>query len=101
MTTLCELVGKSFDINGYITYVFENLEESDCTKKYIRCTRFPNWRVKYPEVGEIGYVSTKDIVAGVDQWYNYGAWEYYKYNMTQFLDFIPKPSSADNVSITL
>lgn len=102
MTLLCELVGKSFDINGYLTYVFENKEEECYEKKYIRCTRFPNWNTVYPNVGETGYVSIKDIVAGVDQWWNAGRWEYYRYNMTQFIDFVPKPTvSQDNVKITL
>lgn len=51
-----ELLIAQDDFNGFINYIFRNLESDNWFDKYIYCTRYPNWDWKYPEVGDKGYV---------------------------------------------
>lgn len=94
MTTLCKLVAKEEDIQGYINYVFECLEQDEIKRldtKYILTTRFPNWNHRSINIGEIGYLDFIEIRAGIDKWFNGINMIPYNYNMIQFLKFIEKP----------
>lgn len=91
MTILCRLVAKEEDPLGYITYVFECLDETVRDSKYVMCTRYPNWDHKAIELGETGYLNFVEIVAGIDKWYDGNSMIPYKYNGVQFIKFISKP----------
>lgn len=96
MVTLCKLVAKEIDFFGYITYVFENLEEYMIKKtKYIMTIRYPNWNHKDLKLGEIGYLQFEEIRAGVDKWFDGKEMIPYRYNAIQFLKFVDKPEEKD------
>ena len=92
MTILAKLVASEEDGLGYITYVFECLEEDViAVTRYVMCKRFPNWDHRKIEIGEIGYLSFFEIKAGVDTWFNGIKMIPYRYSDIQFIKFIEKP----------
>ena len=97
MVTLVRLVASENDGLGYITYVFENLEEYaiKCSK-YIMAIRYPNWEHKELHLGDEGYLHWEEIRAGVDKWFNGKEMVPYNYNTIQFLKFVQKPQDVDN-----
>lgn len=92
MTVLAELLASEEDPLGYITYVFECLEE-DIRKesRYIMCVRYPNWDHRKIEIGEIGFLNVNKVRAGIDTWYDGKDMIPYKYTTIQFIKFITKP----------
>lgn len=95
--TLCKLVAKEPDFQGYITYVFENLEEEVIKEtRYIMCTRWPNWEHRDIDLEEIGYLNFAEIRAGVDKWFDGNEMIPYKYNGIQFIKFIAKQDVNNN-----
>lgn len=95
-TTLAKLIAKESDTCGYVTYVFKILDKSERNRlnsKYLMCVRFPNWEHRTLSLGEVGYLSYKVIIAGVDQWFDGNALKYYRYSMVQFIKFVSKPVS--------
>lgn len=96
MVTLCKLVAYDVDFFGYITYVFENLEEEVIKKtKYIMCIRYPNWNHKDLKLEEVGYLHFEEIRAGVDKWFDGKEMIPYRYNAIQFIKFVDKPEEKD------
>lgn len=92
MTILAKLLASEQDYLGYITYVFECLDEEIIEEtRYIMCTRFPNWDHRKIEIGEVGFLSFFEIRAGVDKWYDGANLVPYRYNNIQFIKFIEKP----------
>lgn len=94
-TIQAKLVAKESDTCGYTTYVFKVLDKSDRERldsKYIMCVRFPNWEHRNLNIGDMGYLNFKVIIAGVDQWYDGNTLKYYRYNMIQFIKFIQRPT---------
>lgn len=88
MTILCELLAKKEEPGGYIVYVFKNLDDHT----YLMCTRLPNWDCSNIELGDIGYLDYKQVIAGIDEWYNQSSKNFIKYNYTgiYFNNFILK-----------
>ncbi len=96
MVSLCKLVAKQIDCFGYITYVFENLEEYMIKEtKYIMCIRYPNWEHKDLELEEVGYLQFEEIRAGIDKWFDGEKMIPYRYNAIQFIKFVDKPEEKD------
>ena len=96
MVTLCKLVAKEVDILGYVTYVFENLEEDAIKEsKYILCTRWPNWEHRKIDIDEVGYLNVVEIRAGIDKWFDGKNMIPYNYNNIQFIKFVKKPEKKD------
>ena len=92
MITLAKLVAREIDSMGYITYVFESLdEEIRKDTKYIMCTQFYNWDHRIVEIDEIGYLNYVELRAGIDKWFDGNKMIPYNYNMIQFIKFISKP----------
>lgn len=84
------------DTQGYITYVFECLDEEMIEKtRYIMCTRFPNWDHRDIGLGEVGYLKFFEVQAGVDEWFDGKHMIPYKYNGCHFIKFIRKPEKID------
>lgn len=95
---LGKLVAKTKDVLGYITYVFELIEESEIERldtKYIMCTRFPNWEHRIIDLEEIGYLQFVEIIAGISSWFDGNKMIPYRYNNIQFIKFIEKQEKED------
>ena len=89
------LKAKNIDIGGYITYVFENLNQTDYNSKYLMCVQFPNWNQSEINIGDIGYVNVKYVKEGISQWYDGEKMQVYKYTNVVFLKFIKEPEKVD------
>lgn len=90
MTALVELLAQETDGQNYTTYVFKVLDGNRFTK-YIMCTRWPNWDHRVLNNGEIGYLSYKEIIAGIDKWFDGTNFIPYKYSNIAFERFVSKP----------
>ena len=104
MIILGKLLVSFEDLEGYVTYVFENSNSINEFDKYLMCTRCPNWNHEPVLVGQIGFIHTEEHKAGVDTWYdaNNDSQNKYRCNMVQFMKFVPfNKSDNDNNTITL
>lgn len=88
ITLYAQLKAIYHDLNGYMNYVFENLDYQDYELKYIMCTRFPNWDHPTLEVGDVGYLNIKYVQEGVSQWYDGEKLNVYKNTHVIFLKFV-------------
>jgi hypothetical protein len=88
ITLHVKLKAKYIDIGDYITYVFENLDCTNCDNQYIMCVQFPNWNQANIEINDVGYVNVRYVKEGVSQWYDGEKMNVYKYTNVVFLKFI-------------
>ena len=95
ITLRVELKAKNIDIGNYITYVFENLDQTNINDKYIMCVQFPNWNQSEISIGDVGYVNIRYVKEGVSQWYDGDKMNVYKYTNVVFLKFIKEPEKVD------
>lgn len=91
ITIFSKLRAKVDEGLGYTTYVFENLEESRWDMKYRMVTRCPNWEHRVVNVGEEGFLTYEDHIAGDSKWFDGKDFQTYRYTMSQFLKFIAEP----------
>lgn len=97
MTILAKLLASNEDINGYITYVFECLDDEIRKQtKYLMCTQFCNWDHREIKIGEIGFLEFVEIRAGITEWYDGKKMIPYRYNNIQFIKFIEKPEDKSH-----
>ena len=89
------LKAKNIDIGGYITYVFENLNQTDYNSKYLMCVQFPNWNQTEINIGDVGYVNVRYVKEGISQWYDGEKMQVYKYTNVVFLKFIKEPEKVN------
>jgi hypothetical protein len=97
ITLRCELVAKESDLLDYQNLVFKNLEPNPpFGKQYILCVRFPNWQHRELEVGEIGFLTYKETVAGRDHWYDSTTGKEVPYNYSNliFIKFVKEPDNS-------
>lgn len=99
VTLRCKLLAKEKDFAGYITYVFQNLEINPTFgHKYIMMTRWPNWQHRNIEIDEIGYVTYKEVQAGIDTWYDGTKFVSYNYTNIVFIKFVKeKPDNSKEI----
>lgn len=90
ITIYAKVLAKAFDIQGYTTIVVQDLENTSFGQKYKMLVIFPNWEGYIPEIGDIGYISYKDVVGGVDSWFDGNKMVPYNYTNTIFIKFIKK-----------
>jgi len=91
MTTILSVLRAKVDEGlGYTTYVFQNLEESKWDTKYKMVTRCPNWDHAAVNIGEEGFLTYEDHIAGESQWYDGKQMQFYRYTMSQFIKFVVK-----------
>ena len=98
MTVFVKLVASSTDPCGYITYVFELLDEYDIEiwkYKHVTCVRYPNWQCRQLKIGDTGFVEINIVKAGIDTWYDGENQIPYKNNAKQFLRFIDKEETEE------
>lgn len=94
-TLLAELVASHRDPYGYITYIFQNLDFKDDDDRYVMCTRYPNWQVRDLKLGDKGFLTVLEIVAGEDKWFNGTKMIPYTCSTVQFLKFVDLPIQTD------
>lgn len=87
--------------NGYITYVFKNLDDCDIFHKYLMCVRFPRWECQSINIGDKGYIQYKEVIAGIDKWFDSELNQFipYKYTDIHFLDFISEKKQQDEIKL--
>lgn len=90
-----KLVAIDREYLGYVTLVFQNLEPYNSECKYIMCVKFPNWNIVIPEIGIVGFVKVKYIVAGMDKWFDGNKFNHYRYTNVQLLKFIPESPKTE------
>ena len=96
MTILARLVAKEVDTLGYVTYVFECLDEEILKDtKYVMCTRYPNWNHRMIDIDEVGYLNFFEIRAGVDKWFDGEKMIPYNYSGIKFDKFVSKHKYKD------
>ena len=103
ITIHAKLVDYNIDLDGYITYVFFNLEYTDWTNKYIMCIRYPNWDQAPFKLGDKGYLTYIEVIAGLDTWYDRNLNQQVPYNYTniQFIKFIHETTDKQQKDILL
>ena len=95
ITYRAQLIAKNIDFEGYITYVFQNLNNQNLDDKYIMCVQFPNWNQSNINLGEIGYISVRYVKEGISQWYDGKEMHVYRYTNIIFLKFIKEPKNVN------
>lgn len=96
MTTIrCKLIAEENDL-GYITYIFQNLDAKDLYTKYLMCTQFPNWNHRKINVGEVGFCTYEEHVAGESKWFDGVNFNNYRYDGIQFIKFIDEKQPTNN-----
>ena len=94
ITVHCELLAKEHDLGGYTTYVFRNLDNASFGHKYIMCTRWPRWEHRTIDIGEVGYLTYKEVIAGVDTWWDGSDFIPYNYTNIVFIKFVSKKDNS-------
>ena len=90
-TVKAQLVAKERDLLEYIIYVFKILENDvPFGHRYIMCVRPPNWESRNIELGEKGFLTYKEVEAGIDNWYDFSQNKFvpYKYTNIYFIKFV-------------
>jgi hypothetical protein len=95
ITLYVKLNAKNVDIGGYITYVFENINNTNYENQYIMCVQFPNWNQSEIQIGDTGYVNVRYVKEGISQWYDGEKMNVYKYTNIVFLRFIKEPNQVN------
>jgi hypothetical protein len=88
ITIFSKLRAKVDEGLGYTTYVFENLEESRWDMKYRMVTRCPNWEHRVVNVGEEGFLTYEDHIAGDSKWFDGKDFNSYRYTNVIFMKFV-------------
>lgn len=98
ITVFGKLVASSKDIDGYVTYVFEMLDQisiNEIQSPYLMTVQYYNWIADPINIGDKGYVKIKEVKAGVDQWWDGTKHNYYKYDDVVFYKFVPYQEKQD------
>jgi len=84
-----KLVAKKVGI--YLVYVFELGID-----KYIMCTQLPNWDISQITIGDIGYITYEDAIAG-DKYFDpkTGQFNIYNFTNTYIRDFVKDMEKKD------
>ena len=97
VTVYSKVIAKEEDSFGYKTLVLENLDNAPFGHKYCMLTVLPNWQSKIPELGEIGYTTYNEVIAGIDKWFCPETGQMIPYNYTNiyFIKFVKKPDNLN------
>lgn len=100
ITIYCKLIAEHQDLLGYTNYVFESLDETQenfLYSKYIMTTKFPNWENDVIDMEDVGFLTFKEVIPGVNKWYDGEKFvDYNSFEGFQFIKFIKKnPSKKD------
>ena len=95
ITIKAKLLCKEHDLMGYTIYVFQNLDSVSTFDKYIMTTRWPNWQHRSIDIGEIGYLTYKEVIAGQDTWWDGSKFIPYNYTNIVFIKFIKEKDNSN------
>lgn len=101
VTIYCKLLAQENDINGYITYVFKNLDKASFGREYVMTTRFYNWMHRDIDIGEIGYLTFEEVIAGESKWYDGEKMIPYNYSNIIFIKFVKEKLDNYNKDIII
>lgn len=103
LTMYCKLIASEIDTMSYQTYVFQCLEPNPSFgHKYIMITRVPNWQHRNLDIGECGFLTYQEVVAGRDAWYTQeGERVPYNYSNIYFIKFVKEKSDTSKTDIIL
>ena len=90
ITILSEVLAFEEDLAGYVTYIFRNIESKDTFTEYVMCTKYPNWNCGDIKIGDIGFLTFEEHIAGLDKWFDGREYHYYNYTGIQLIKFIKK-----------
>ena len=90
ITILSEVLTFEEDLAGYVTYIFRNIESKDTFTEYVMCTKYPNWDCGDIKIGDIGFLTFEEHIAGLDKWFDGREYHYYNYTGIQLIKFIKK-----------
>ncbi len=102
LTIHAKLLEAVCDIEGYITYVFQILDQERTylvSTDYLMCVRYPNWDHADIKKGDQGYLEVKEVVAGQDQWFDGVSMNYYRYDDVIFIKFIKETPRTDIITL--
>lgn len=85
ITIRAQLLGKE-SRNGYTSLAFQNLD----TNQYMICTLLPNWDLSDLNIGQIGFLEVRHVIAG-DVWLDPNTFNTnrYKYSGIYLNKFVP------------
>lgn len=91
-----KLLEKREEFGGYIIYVFENLNYTQWNNQYVMTVRFPNWEAPFLNIGDIGYLNYKEVIAGETTWWNKTSQSknLYNYDNIIFINFVEEKPQA-------
>lgn len=100
-TIKAKLLTYREEVGGYILYVFSNLESDKWDSKYKTTVRFPNWDAPYIDIGDVGYLNYKEVVAGETTWWDKQTQTNRCYNYTNciFENFIHEKSPDECLTL--
>lgn len=101
VTIHAKLLVKESDILGYVTYVFENLDDNSFGHKYVMITRWPNWEHRILKANEIGYLTYNEVCAGKDEWWDGTKFIPYNFSNLIFIKFIEEKQIDNSKEILL
>lgn len=103
ITLYCKLLVEHQDSLGYTTYVFESLDNSQekfLLSKYIMVTKFPNWEQNIIEIGDEGFLHYKEIIPGVNKWFDGKEFvDYNSFEGFQFIKFVKKLPKKEEIYV--
>ena len=97
MTLYCQLIVCEKDTLNYTTYVFKCLEPNPTFgHNYVMVTRLPNWCHRDLDIGEKGYLTYNEVVAGKDTWFCPETGQFIPYNYTNiyFIKFVKEEDNS-------
>jgi hypothetical protein len=102
ITIHAKLLEAVCDIEGYITYVFQILDQERTylvSSDYLMCVRYPNWEQSEIKKGDQGYLKVKEVAAGKDQWFDGHEMIYYRNDDIIFYKFIKETEQTDIITL--
>lgn len=69
-TIHAKLIKEQEDTNGFIYYIFENLESNSWDNRFLMVTRYPNWEWGFPKVNQEGFLVYTELFEG-SEYYDY------------------------------
>lgn len=78
---------KALRKGDYTVYVFHNLDQDS----YIMITKLPNWGEYHLKIGDEGFLTYKEVIAGETSWFDHRNTRQqilYRYTGNYFVDFV-------------
>ena len=90
------------NVADLITNVLHRLhcEKDHYDYKYVMCVRFPNWEQNIIEIGDEGFLHYKEIIPGVNKWFDGKEFvDYNSFEGFQFIKFVKKLPKKEEIYV--